>query len=289
MQRIKARNEEGKTELSWGHPCKGHGGIDPNQLLQLTLRYAQGQASGIFGFIDVFGFAVGFGLSDAFGKSPPQLNLVVMRLRNFAYGGGLLVLLLIIAGVTLSVFRVRPMGVSIGVHSYQRQGDEVSASLVLTNTGAVSLAVPLRFGCQVDRVSGFTNYLVDTSYTVFLRPRTHVILSNTLWRVRLPSDTSAWKVNVRLRQPGGRERFVEALRRSGFVNNRMLSRSPADRGKKQLTSGSNVAAVGWRFPGTSREDPQLQKMMETAHNKPAAGKAGITVPLTHRTPLPRPA
>jgi hypothetical protein len=147
-----------------------------------------------------------------------------MRLRSFARVGGLLVLLLIIAGVTLSIFRVRAMGVSIGVHSYQRQGDELSACLVLTNTGAVSLAVPLRFGCQVDRVSGLTNYLVDTRYTVFLKPREDVILSNALWRVRLPADTSAWKVNVQIRQPSGRERFVNGLSQSGFSNHRILSR-----------------------------------------------------------------
>jgi hypothetical protein len=149
---------------------------------------------------------------------------VVMRLRSFAHVGGLLVLLLIIAGVTLSIFRVRPMGASIGVHSYQRQGDELSACLVLTNTGAVSLAVLLRFGCQVDRVSGFTNYLMDTRYTVFLQPREDVILSNALWRVRLPADTRAWKVKVQIRQPSGRERFVNALHRSGFLNHRILSR-----------------------------------------------------------------
>ena len=147
-----------------------------------------------------------------------------MRLRRYAYGGGLLVLVLIVAGVALSVFRVRPMGVSVGVHSYQPEGDEVSVSLVLTNTGAVSLAVPLRFGCQVERLGGFTNYLVETRYTVFLKPRQHVVLSNPLWRVRLPADTSAWKVNVRIRPMSGRERFVNALRQSSFVNPRTLSR-----------------------------------------------------------------
>ncbi len=166
-----------------------------------------------------------------------------MRLRSLALVGGLLVLLLIIAGVTVSIFRVRPMGVSIGVHSYQRQGDELSACLVLTNTGAVSLAVPLRFGCQVDRVSGLTNYLTDTRYTVFLQPREDVILSNALWRVRLPADTSAWKVNVQIRQPSGRERFVNALSRSGFLNHRILSRL-AGRPRKE-------AEYQWLGCGTS--------------------------------------
>ena len=28
MQRTKARNEEGKVELSWGRVCKAHGDID---------------------------------------------------------------------------------------------------------------------------------------------------------------------------------------------------------------------------------------------------------------------
>lgn len=146
-----------------------------------------------------------------------------MRLHKYAYCWGLLVFAVLAVGATLAVFRGGPMGVSVSVHRYERQGDEVCASLVLTNTGRVSLAVPLRFGCQVDRVSGFTNYLVETPYSVFLQPRQHVILSNELWRVRLPADTSAWRVNVRVRRLSGRERFVNALRQSG-LNPRMLSR-----------------------------------------------------------------
>lgn len=147
-----------------------------------------------------------------------------MRLRGYAYGSGLLVLVAIVAGVALSVFRSRPMGVSVGVHSYQRQGDEVSASLVLTNTGTVSVAVPLQFQCQVDNGSGFTNYVVKAPYSVFLQPRQHVILSNELWRIRIPADTRVWKVNIRIRRMSGRELFVDAVRKSGFVNPRSLSR-----------------------------------------------------------------
>lgn len=173
-----------------------------------------------------------------------------MRLRSYTYGGGLLVLVLIAAGVGWSVFRVRPMGVSVGVHSYQRQGDEVSASLVLTNTGAVSLAVPLRFACQIDTVSGSTNHLVETRYTVFLQPRQHVILSNALCRVRLPADTSAWKVSVRIRPISGRERFVNTLRQFSFVNPRMLSRLAGPPRKEAdyqwLECGSRLLEV----PGT---------------------------------------
>jgi hypothetical protein len=147
-----------------------------------------------------------------------------MRLRNCVFAGALLVLVLIVMGVTLAVSRVPPVGISIGVHSYQRQELDLSAFLALTNAGAVSLAVPLRFACQVDTVGGSTNYLVDTRYTVFLRPAQHVILSNALWSVRLPVDTRAWKVNMQIRQMTMRERFVEALRVSGFVNPRTLSK-----------------------------------------------------------------
>ena len=141
-----------------------------------------------------------------------------MRLRSLALVGGSLVLLLILGAMTLSFTRVRPMGVSVGVHSYQRQGDELFACLVLTNTGAVSLAVPLRFGCQVDRVSGVTNYYVGTRHEAWLQPRQHVILSNALWLVRLPADMSAWRVSFRTRPMSGRERFVDALRQTGLVN-----------------------------------------------------------------------
>jgi hypothetical protein len=182
-----------------------------------------------------------------------------MRLRSPALLGGWLVLLLIIAAATLSIVRVRPMGASIGVHSYQRQNDELSACLALTNTGAVSLAVPLRFGCQVDGVSGFTNYLVGTPYRVFLQPRQHVIFSNALWRVRLPVDTSAWKVNVRVRRMSGRERFVDAIYQSGLATPRTLSRLAGQPRKEAdyewLECGSSLLQV----PGTPLVHPELQK------------------------------
>jgi len=43
----------------------------PNQPLQLTLRYAQGQASGSCDFLSVSWQTAGFGLSNVFGKLPP--------------------------------------------------------------------------------------------------------------------------------------------------------------------------------------------------------------------------
>ena len=190
---------------------------------------------------------------------PPWLHFVFMRLRSYAYGGGLLALMLIVAGVTLSVCRVRPMGVSIGVHSYQRQGDEVSASLVLTNTGAVSLAVPLRFACQADTVSGSTNYLVDTRYTIFLWPGQHAILSNALWRVRLPADTSTWKLNLRIRRMSGRERFVDALRQSDIVNPRMLSRLAGRPRKEADYQWLECESSLLKVPGIPLEHPELPK------------------------------
>jgi hypothetical protein len=152
------------------------------------------------------------------GRPRPGVPALSVRQRSHALVGGSLLLLLILAAVTVAFVRVRPMGVSIGVHSYQRQGDELFACLVLTNTGAVSLAVPLRFGCQVDRASGVTNYIVGTRHEVWLQPRQHVILSNALWLVSLPADMSAWRVNFRTRPMSGRERFVDALRQTGLVN-----------------------------------------------------------------------
>jgi len=140
---------------------------------------------------------------------------------------------------------------SVWVHSYQREGEELSASLLVTNTGAVSLAVPQRFECQVDRVSGCTNYLVDTRQTLFLRPRDYVILSNAIWRVRLPADTSAWMVNVRFRQMSGRERLVAALYRSGLMSPRTISRlagPPKKEGDYQwLECGSGLLEVPRHF------------------------------------------
>jgi hypothetical protein len=175
----------------------------------------------------------------------PIADLCVMR--SYGYVGLLLVLMLIGAGVMFLDFSARSIGVSVGVHSYQRQGDGVYASLVLTNTGAVSVAVPLRFGCQVETASGFTNYIVETPYSVFLQPSQHAVLTNALWQVRLPADTSAWKVNVRIRHMSGRERFVNALRKSELVNSRILSRLAARPRKEAdyqwLECGSSLLEV----------------------------------------------
>ena len=173
-----------------------------------------------------------------------------MRLRRLALIGGSLAVLLTIAFVTLSIVRVRPMGASIGVHSYERRGDELSACLLLTNIGAASLAVPLRFSCQVQTVTGLTNYLMDTPYSVFLRPGDYVVLSNALWRVRLPADARAWKVSVQVRRMSGRERFLNAVRQSGFASPRMLSRLAGQPNKESddqwIECGSSLLEV----PGT---------------------------------------
>jgi hypothetical protein len=147
-----------------------------------------------------------------------------MRPTRLALAGGSLALLLILAVVTLSIVRVGSAGISIGVHSYQRQEHELSAFLVLTNTGTVSLTVPLRFTCQVDTVGGSTNYPMDTRYSVLLSPGQHAILSNVLMSVRLPVDTMSWKVNMRMRQMTMRERLVDHLFRTGLMSPRTISK-----------------------------------------------------------------
>ena len=185
-----------------------------------------------------------------------SIILIVMQLRPYAYGSGLLVLVVIVASVTLSLFRVPPMGVSVGVHSYQRQGDELLACLVLTNTGAVSLAVPLRFGCHVSRVSGVTDYLVRTSHFVFLHPRQHVILSNALWLVRIPADIDAWKVSFRTRPMSGRERLVDALRQSGLVNYGTLGKLLGQPRKEADYQWLECESSLLKIPETPLENPK---------------------------------
>jgi len=151
-------------------------------------------------------------------------DLRVMRLRRLTLIGGLLVVLLTVAVVTLLMVRARPMGASIGVHGYEKQANQFAACLLLTNTGAASLAVPLRFSCQVQTVGGATNYIMDTPYSVFLRPGDYVVLSNDRWRVRLPADAEAWKVSVQIRRMSGRERFVSAVGQSDVASPRLLSK-----------------------------------------------------------------
>jgi hypothetical protein len=203
-----------------------------------------------------------FGRRAAMGAAGGWLWLkchVEMRLRNCAIGGGLSVLVLIVAGVMWSDFRARSIGLAVGVHSYHRQGDGLSASLVLTNTGAVSVTVPLRFECQVEKDSGFTNYLVNTRYSIVLQPRQHMILSIAPMRVWLPEDTSAWQVNVRIRHQTARERFIYALHKTHLVDPRMVSRL-AGRPRKEadyrwVECGSGLLEI----PGTPFERPELQE------------------------------
>lgn len=147
-----------------------------------------------------------------------------MRRRRLAFVAGSLVLVLIIAFATLSSVRQPPVKASIGVHSYDRHADGIAASLLMTNVGEASIAVPLRFSCHVQKVSGSTNYVVDTPYSVFLRPGDYVVLSNALSHVRLPADARAWMVTVQIRQMSRRERLVNAVRQSGVASPRMLSR-----------------------------------------------------------------
>jgi hypothetical protein len=185
--------------------------------------------------------------------------LSLVRQRGYAYASGLLVFVVLLVGVALWVFRVRSIGVSIDVHSYERQQDAVSASLVLTNTGTVWVAVPLRFDCQVDSASGLTNYLIETPYSVFLRPRQHVILSNKLWQVRLPANASAWKVNLPIRRMSARERFVDAARQAGFLKPRMSSRFLGRPRKETDYQWLECESSLLKVPETLSRPPRLQK------------------------------
>ena len=148
----------------------------------------------------------------------------VMRLRSLTSLRVVVVVLLIVAAVAIVMLRARPMALSIRVHHYDRRAEGLFAFVALSNAGAAPLAVPERFECQVEMTSGFTNYIADTRYTFFLQPRQDVVLSLTNHAIQLPADTSNWTVNVRIRHPTRRERFVNTLMRCGVRNWRFLSR-----------------------------------------------------------------
>lgn len=167
-----------------------------------------------------------------------------MGLRSCAVACALLVMGVIVTVVLVPFSRVRSAGISIGVDTYKRDAEQVTAALVLTNTGDVSLAVPLRFGCEVKTASDTTNYFVNTRYSVFLHPAQYVVLSNKLWCIGLPADTSAWKINMRIRHMSRRERLSDALRRTGSVNPRLLSRLAGRPGKQTNYRWFDVES-GW--------------------------------------------
>lgn len=146
-----------------------------------------------------------------------------MRRLHLAYVG-VVALLLIVATGSWWVFRAQPTGMAIGVRGYRPTTNELHAFLLLTNTGAVSVAVPLRLECDVRGESGLTNYAVNTPYTIFLGPGAWTVLSNQLWVVPLPPDATAWRVKAKFRRMSTRERLAEAVRQSGVVNIRTLSR-----------------------------------------------------------------
>lgn len=147
-----------------------------------------------------------------------------MRLPRLPVLGGLAIVLIVAVTVTTVMFRAKPMALSIGVHEYVYPTDQVFAVLVLTNAAAIPLAVPLRFRCEAETSGGITNFVVDTAYTIFLRPQEKTTLAGMKYAIPLPLDAHKWKVRLRIRPQTPGERCVNALLRRGVRNPRFLSR-----------------------------------------------------------------
>lgn len=113
---------------------------------------------------------------------------------------------------------------TVGVHSYEVQGDMPHAFLMLSNAGTAHLAVPLRLECQVDQGDASTNYLVETPYTVFLRPGELAELTHKVYAIPLPRGAQVWRLKTKVREQTAREQCVNTLSLLRIGDQRTLSR-----------------------------------------------------------------
>jgi len=138
-----------------------------------------------------------------------------MRLRRLLVAGSLVVTLLSFLVLSIVGLRERTVAVSMGVAGYVRQTNELLAYITLTNQGGRAVAVPLRYGCEVEMGGGWTNYTAETRYTIFLQPEQRVVFSSTDFAVRLPLDARTWSLKLQVRPQTRREWLLNSLHQWG--------------------------------------------------------------------------
>ena len=181
-----------------------------------------------------------------------------MRPRRLLLVGSLVVALSSFLALGIFGLRARTIALSMGVASYVRQTGDLLAYITLTNHGNVSIAVPLRYRCEVESAGGSTNYTADTRYTIFLQPEQMVVFSRTNYAVPLPPDTKTWTLKLQVRQQTRRELLIHALRRWGVVKPRVLSRLSGPPKKDETfpwtecQSGPFEVSLGPSQPGKER-------------------------------------
>lgn len=147
-----------------------------------------------------------------------------MQRRSFLFIGSFVLAVTILLTVSIVALRTRMVAVSMGVANYVQQPGGLLAYMTLTNHGNVTVAVPLRYRCEVETKSGPTNYTTDTRYTFFLQPAQTIELTHTNYAIPLPTDTKTWTLKLKVRQQTSREALINALYRWGIGTPRMLSR-----------------------------------------------------------------
>ena len=181
-----------------------------------------------------------------------------MQRRSFVLIGSFVVAVTILLAVSIFALRARTVVVSMGVANYVQQTSGLFAYMTLTNRGNVSVAVPLRYQCEVESEGGSTNYTADTRYTIFLEPAQMVVLTRTNYAIPLPPDTKTWTLKLQVRQQTRGELLIHALRRWGVVKPRVLSRLSGPPKKDETfpwtecQSGPFEVSLGPSQPGKER-------------------------------------
>lgn len=147
-----------------------------------------------------------------------------MQRRRFLLIGSFVLALTILLAVSIVALRTRTVVVSIGVANYVQQPGGLLAYMTLANRGNVTVAVPLRYRCEVETKSGSTNYTADTRYTIFLQPAQTIELTHSNYAIPLPTDTKTWTLKLKVRQQTSKESLINALYRWGVGTPRMLSK-----------------------------------------------------------------
>jgi hypothetical protein len=197
-----------------------------------------------------------------------------MQRRSFWLNGSFVLAVIIMLAVSIFALRARTVLVSIGVANYVQQTNGLFAYMTLTNHGNVTVAVPLRYWCEVVREGGSTNYTADTRYTIFLQPAQMTLLTHTNFAIPLPPDTRTWTVELQVRQQTRKESLINTLYGWGVVTPRMLSKLSRPPGKDETfrwtVCHSGSFEVALELPEKSR-DSQNMAPIRTQSGQSSAG------------------
>lgn len=137
---------------------------------------------------------------------------------------GLGMVLLLVAVTAVRVWWAPRATLAFGVSGYRRVGAELHATLCVTNTGDLSVALPWKFDIAVETQFGPQGVNCSSAYTLYLAPGQSVVAPGSNFLVRIPGSTQSWSLAAQVRPQTLGEKTASLLMRSGIQDWRLLSR-----------------------------------------------------------------